>query len=536
VKKILFSLLILGLLVLSLIPIPVSAMTGSGTEGDPYMIYDVDDLQDMNLDTTAYYELANDIAGAATQTWNGGAGFSPINFNGHFDGNFYTISNLYQNRSDTSIFGYCSGATIENLIVMGLEIYDTYVYGMSSYVSGLATDAFLTSFSHCMVSGEITMTMDYMEHMSASLLVGVLRHSTITECATYGLITSTQLEYPNTGGAGCGGLVIVAYNPWPGNYPSSSISNSYSRVTIMTSYDLPCGLIGQCHSDVPISYCYAAGTMILTPPIFGWETVWGLTRLGYETGNDTANFWDIETTGAGASGRVNGVGHTVGVNTFEMTTESTYTDAGWDFDNIWNIDSGINSGYPYFQWMYGEYGIPTSFTRVLWFQPNNIISGTTLPDRATSDGSQDGEITWGSNPAGVSVGLTGFYSDYAPANITLPQEIITPPQDMVGPTGNPGNTRDVGTLVDNPFYPLIKGLSDHSGISVQLWWIILASIIVVAAMVVTYKFLPHQMIVALVGGGLSAFFYAMGIYPFWVVLIFAVMALAIILGERSPVV
>jgi len=91
-------------------------------------------------------------------------------------------------------------------------------------------------------------------------------------------------------------------------------------------------------------------------------------------------------------------------------------------------------------------------------------------------------------------------------------------------------------LVDNPFYPLIKALSDHTGIPVSLWWIIIVSIIVMIAMVVTYKYLPHQMIVALVGGGLSAFFYGMGIYPFWVPLIFAVMALAIILGERSPTV
>jgi hypothetical protein len=253
--------------------------------------------------------------------------------------------------------------------------------------------------------------------------------------------------------------------------------------------------------------------------------------LGDLCGSAAGLFWDTDTSGTTLYGCGDDV---TGKTTSQMTTKSTFTNAGWDFSTVWGMEGTYNDGYPYLLW-----GIPFGggiISQVLWFQPNDIISGTTLPDRATGDGSQDGEITWGSNPAGVSVGLTGFYSDYAPANITLPQEIITPPQDMVGPTGNPGNTRDVGTLVDNPFYPLIKGLSDHSGISVQLWWIILASIIVVAAMVVTYKFLPHQMIVALVGGGLSAFFYAMEIYPFWVVLIFAVMALAIILGERSPTV
>lgn len=45
-------------------------MTGTGTELDPYIIEDVDDLQDMNLDLTAYYELANDIDASLTATWN----------------------------------------------------------------------------------------------------------------------------------------------------------------------------------------------------------------------------------------------------------------------------------------------------------------------------------------------------------------------------------------------------------------------------------------------------------------------------------
>ncbi|MBA7713105.1 hypothetical protein ES703_122103 [subsurface metagenome] len=34
-------------------------MTGSGTKLAPYIIWDVDDLQAMENDLTAYYELAN---------------------------------------------------------------------------------------------------------------------------------------------------------------------------------------------------------------------------------------------------------------------------------------------------------------------------------------------------------------------------------------------------------------------------------------------------------------------------------------------
>lgn len=49
-------------------------MTGSGTQADPYIISDVDDLQAMSDDLTAYYELGGDIDASATTGWNGGAG------------------------------------------------------------------------------------------------------------------------------------------------------------------------------------------------------------------------------------------------------------------------------------------------------------------------------------------------------------------------------------------------------------------------------------------------------------------------------
>jgi len=36
-------------------------MTGSGTQTNPYVIWDVNDLQAMDNDLTAYYELGQDI-------------------------------------------------------------------------------------------------------------------------------------------------------------------------------------------------------------------------------------------------------------------------------------------------------------------------------------------------------------------------------------------------------------------------------------------------------------------------------------------
>lgn len=46
---------------------------------------------------------------------------------------------------------------------------------------------------------------------------------------------------------------------------------------------------------------------------------------------------------------------------------------------------------------------PNELTQVLWYQPNTIISETTLPDLAGT--AQNGVITWGTNPANITITL-----------------------------------------------------------------------------------------------------------------------------------
>ncbi len=92
-------------------------MTGSGTEANPYIIHDVIDLQAMENDLTAYYELGSDIDASATSGWNGGLGFDPIGdhwaygdpFIGYFDGKGYKIIDLFINRPATNYVGLFGG-------------------------------------------------------------------------------------------------------------------------------------------------------------------------------------------------------------------------------------------------------------------------------------------------------------------------------------------------------------------------------------------------------------------------------------------
>ncbi|MFW6141394.1 MAG: AIM24 family protein [Candidatus Saliniplasma sp.] len=69
--------------------------------------------------------------------------------------------------------------------------------------------------------------------------------------------------------------------------------------------------------------------------------VGGLVGFNRE-GTVTNSFWDIETTGLDKSDNV------TGKYTVEMVKENTFTDAGWDFDEIWDIIEGET--YPFLQW------------------------------------------------------------------------------------------------------------------------------------------------------------------------------------------
>ena len=107
-----------------------SRFTGSGTGGDPYLIYDVYGLQAMEEYLSSTFGLANVIDASATSNWNSGAGFVPVGnsstpFTGTFNGNNYTISNLFINlpsTNDVGLFGYTSGASIENVGLVNANI------------------------------------------------------------------------------------------------------------------------------------------------------------------------------------------------------------------------------------------------------------------------------------------------------------------------------------------------------------------------------------------------------------------------------
>jgi hypothetical protein len=136
------------------------------------------------------------------------------------------------------------------------------------------------------------------------------------------IINNSFADGSIVGDSEVGGLV--------GNNPGE-INNCYSWTKVNGIYH-PGGLVG--YNIGIIDKSYAKG-YVKSVGIGGGF-------IGFNDSNEISGFWDIETSRFSTSN--GGIGKT----TKEMMTRSTFTEAGWDFDDIWCIGDG--NSYPMFRW------------------------------------------------------------------------------------------------------------------------------------------------------------------------------------------
>jgi len=221
-----------------------------GTEERPYMIEDVQDLQDMNEDLDAHYALANDIDASETEEWNDGEGFEPIgperfenSFTGTLDGRGYEITGLYLNRTEDYIglFGCIRRGEMRNLV-----LEDVYINGESSV--GGAVGYLRGEVVNIRVTGEVK------GNRSIGGLVGQGDHGRVYDSETStevkgekrvgglkgynwdGRVVNSHSTGDVTGDIAVAGL--VGYN-WGG-----TIEDSYSKGDVMGNQLLG-GLVGE---------------------------------------------------------------------------------------------------------------------------------------------------------------------------------------------------------------------------------------------------------------------------------------------------
>ena len=320
--------------------------SGSGTENDPYLIFYADQLTQVRNflgKSGVYFKLMSDIdltdwieENSPNQGWQP-IGVSSSKFQGIFDGNNHTISNLNINRPSADgvgLFGYANGATFKNIV-----IDETTITGNGD-VGPVCGNASSSTFSNCKVTATINAKGNTVGGIAGSAS-GTFTNNKVTNTTINGndnvggivgytgnaTFTSNDVSAMIGGKNQVGGIL--------GNSSSNcSFDNNIVKCNIV-GVDNVGGLIGQIMQNEKVSLktkkCAFYGT------IKAHSRVGGVIGLFYSFGNcDISNCYsicDIQATGD----RIGGI---LGQK------EGGYR-ASWSISNSYhsgNILGGVNVG------------------------------------------------------------------------------------------------------------------------------------------------------------------------------------------------
>ena len=272
-RKLLSALLCLALLA-SVLPLGVQparaagevTLEGKGTQDEPYLIYDADDLiefarrvndndpiNEKEGELNAWAELKKDIdlEESDNTQWTPIAYNHKYPYSGTFDGNNYTISGLSINTSSTSteyfgLFGAVGeGGTVRNLTVEGSITVNSEKYVHAGGVVGENAG----NISNCINRVDITATADI------AYIGGVtgLNGGTVSNCTNEADITATA----NT--AYIGGVVGLNWGPLENCTNSGAVDGTGQAV-----YAYVGGIAGSNGLEGSVSGCTNTGTGAVT--------------------------------------------------------------------------------------------------------------------------------------------------------------------------------------------------------------------------------------------------------------------------------
>lgn len=176
-KSVLTVMLVLMFSTSLLVAQTATAPSGTGVSGDPYLIATLDNLYWVTQNSStwiSYFKQTANIEATNTSTWDSGNGFSPIgnsttNFRGNFNGQGYTINNLFINRVATDyigLFGYANAATIEYIALTNVNITGR------NNVGALIGAGTTMTISYCYSTGTMNGGLDGSNNGSIGGLIG----------------------------------------------------------------------------------------------------------------------------------------------------------------------------------------------------------------------------------------------------------------------------------------------------------------------------------------------------------------------------
>ncbi|MBX2977280.1 MAG: T9SS type A sorting domain-containing protein, partial [Ignavibacteriaceae bacterium] len=408
------------LLILLLITVNIYAQSyggGSGTISDPYLIGMPAHLAELATTVNGgtnyygnYFVMTADINLSSYANWTPIGTNSTYPFKGKFNGNNYTISNLTV-TTGPGLFGEIqAGAEIKNLTISNCNINNTSV---ATNIGALVGRVYLAvanesiKITNVHVSGIV---IGYSDRWVGGLAGLVHLTSSATGDDTYNIFISdcsanlnvnadyNYTSYGTTRGGLIGGSSGYSNKLVRINNCSSTGSITDNR-SMVTTENIIGGIVGRsyttrfkdCYSTLNITSTFESnyiggfaadakeGTEIINSYSTGIITATGYFIAGFlgnydNSINSFSNcFWDTEvsTKSDGTGGSWSNPAGITGKTTAQMKTQSTFTDAGWDFTNIWHYTSG---NYPTL--------ISSSFTEPTT-QATNISFGNVNPDQMT---------------------------------------------------------------------------------------------------------------------------------------------------------
>ncbi len=186
--------------------------------------------------------------------------------------------------------------------------------------------------SNCSASGDVSCT-DY----DVGGLIATVQRGSVENCSASGNVIGGDYVGGLFGEVTSGGAASNCYATGSvsgADYVGGFMGYIWNCITISNSYatgsvngaNFTGGFMGHNVDSSTISNCYATGNVTGTDLYIG-----GFTGFTDSTSTAENCFWDTETSGMATSD--GGTGKT----TAEMKTKSTFTNATWDLDLVWDI-------------------------------------------------------------------------------------------------------------------------------------------------------------------------------------------------------
>lgn len=206
---------------------------------------------------------------------------------------------------------------------------------------------------------------------------------------------------------------------------------------------------------------------------------------------------------------------------------TAFTDNVYDSSYDWIL--ARNDVAPYMDY----YKHTVGGTLIAHYEPVTMISGTTLPDREGA--AQNGTITWGSNPAGVTVSLDSLEVAGVTEGVDTGESDTVDVLPEIEVSDFYVDPDVAGALLTNPLRPLVTMMSDTTTLRESQAWKLLGLALILAVTVITTLAVGgHQGITMIAAGAALLGTVILTIFPLWMLVFCVGMFIGGLVMERTP--